>query len=194
MNRAAFKKKLISLRQANEVACLLYYARAYAKHYPEDYFGWAVLGDALTDIGQYPEASVVLKNALRLAPENRAGTVCVLMGHLYREKCDLARSELWYRRAIEKDGPNTLNLVMLGGCLAKQGKFQEARQCHRKAIRMATNPIDEALFNLGLVLRAESRYRQAADCFRRAIEIDPKFAPAKRALKDVEKALALRKS
>ncbi len=86
-----------------------------------------------------------------------------------------------------------MNLVILGGCLAKQGKYQEAKQCHRRAIRLATGPIDEALFNLGLVLRAEGRHRQAADCFRQAIELDPKYAPAKRALKDVEKALALKK-
>lgn len=193
MNRAAFKKMLVSIRQANEVACLLHYARIFTKHYPEDYYGWAVLGDGLTDFASYREADAALKRALRLAPEYRVGAVCALVGHLHREKGDHVRAEKWYRRAIKEDGPNTLNLVILGGCLAKQGKFQEAKQCHRKAIKLASDPVDEAFFNLGLVLRAEGRLQQAADNFRKSLEIDPNYPPAKRALKDVEKVLALKK-
>jgi tetratricopeptide (TPR) repeat protein len=193
MNRAAFQKMLVSIRQANEVACLLYYARIYTKHYPEDYYGWAVLGDGLTDFASYQEADTALKRALRLAPKYRTGAVCALIGHLHREKGDHLRAEKWYRRAIKEDGPDTLNLVILGGCLAKQGRYQEARQCHHKAIKLATHPIDEALFNLGLVNRAEGRLQQAAEYFRQTLEIDPKYSPAKRALKDVEKVLALKK-
>ncbi len=193
MNRAEFRKKLVLLRQTNEVACLLHYARIYAKHYPEDHYGWAVMGDALTDLGQYAEADTVLKNALRLAPEYHIGAVCGLIGHLHREKGDLNRAEKWYRRTVKEDKPNTLNLVILGGCLAKQGNLAEAKQCYRKAIRLASHPIDEALFNLGLLLRAESRYQQAANCFRQTIEVDPKYSPAKHALKDLEKVLALKK-
>jgi tetratricopeptide (TPR) repeat protein len=40
-----------------------------------------------------------------------------------------------------------------------------------------------------LVLRAQERYEEAAECFERALELDPKYAAAKKALRDVRRAL-----
>jgi hypothetical protein len=42
------------------------------------------------------------------------------------------------------------------------------------------------------ILRAERKYREALKCFERAIKIEPKYVVAKRARKDVLKAVKLR--
>ena len=52
--------------------------------------------------------------------------------------------------------------------------------------------IDEAYYNLGLVLRCQGRLSEAADCFRKALELSPTtYGVATEALQDVENALVL---
>jgi tetratricopeptide (TPR) repeat protein len=52
--------------------------------------------------------------------------------------------------------------------------------------------VEEAYFNLGLILRAEGKYEEALECFERAIEIDPQYTLAKQARKDVARLFKLR--
>jgi tetratricopeptide (TPR) repeat protein len=50
--------------------------------------------------------------------------------------------------------------------------------------------VDEAYFNLGLVLRAQERYQEALACFEKALELTPDYREAITAKSDVEKAIA----
>jgi tetratricopeptide (TPR) repeat protein len=79
-------------------------------------------------------------------------------------------------------------LVFLGGVLARQGQFAEAKQCHSRAIRLATSLADEAYYNLGLIFRAERKYNDALKCFERAVKLDPSYTMAEAAWKDVVEA------
>ena len=171
------------------VACHLYVARLYTQRYPKDMYGWIVLADVLSAVASYDEAMLALHTARKLSPKDKLDFIYSQIGHFYREKGDYRRAESWYRRAM-KAKETDRNIVFLGACLARQGKYGEAKRYHRRAIKIGSEVVDEAYFNLGLILRAEGKYEEALECFERAIEIDPKYTLAKKARKDI---VALRK-
>ena len=109
-------------------------------------------------------------------------------GHHYKEKGDLKRAEHWYQKAL-KEKPTTDHHLFLGACLAKQGKYGEAKKHHLIASKNkdGKGSPDEAFFNLGLIYRAERNYKKAIECFENAIEIDPNYTKAKKAKADVSK-------
>jgi tetratricopeptide (TPR) repeat protein len=162
----------------------MHFARLYTEKYPNDSCGWLVLADALGSIAKYEEARKALRVALKLSPKDDREFVFHQIGHFYKEKGDFRRAESWYRRAVQTEA-TTNNLVFLGACLARQGRYKEAKQSHRRAIQLATREPDEAYFNLGLILRAEGKYQEALECFERALEFDPKYVIAKKAKNDI---------
>jgi tetratricopeptide (TPR) repeat protein len=168
-------------------------AAQYTRKCPKDFAGWIALADILVHMAHYEAARRALSRAEKLAPLKMRGYICTQWGHFYNESCDLKRAEKWYRRAVERK-TDTLRLIFLGAVLAKQGRFSEAKRCHRRAASLATCPPDEAYFNLGLILRAERRYSEALRCFDRAIKIDPKYTLAREAREDVRKALKLKRN
>lgn len=85
-----------------------------------------------------------------------------------------------------------MGLIHLGAVLAIQGRLAEAKRCHRRAIRLGVDDVDEGHLNLGLLLRAEGRYQEAIRCFDRALALDPRYSKAKRAKSDVLRAIQVR--
>jgi tetratricopeptide (TPR) repeat protein len=186
-------RKLMAAWDKNAVACRLYLARLYTQRYPEDMYGWVALADVLSSVASYDEAMRALRTAQKLSPKEELGFVYSQIGHSYNEKGDYRRAENWYRRAVaEKDTAGYE--VFLGACLAKQGKHEEAKRCHRRAIEMGSVVADEAYYNLGLILRAEGKNEEALECFERAIEIDPEYTPAKQARKDIVELFKIREA
>jgi len=166
-------------------------AAQYTKKYPDNVWGWVALADVLVHLANYKAAHRALSRAEKLATANIRRHICTQWGHLYRESFDLNRAERWYRRAV-KYKTTTHGLIFLGAVLARQGRFPEAKRCHRLAVRLATSPPDEAYYNLGLILRAERRYANALECFEQEIKINPKYKLAREARKDVLSASRLR--
>jgi len=186
-------KKLMAAWNAGHRASLCELATRYTKNYPDNVWGWVTLSDSLVHFANYKAAHAAMTRADKLAPPNIRRHICVQWGHLYNESCDLKKAEKWYRRAVELK-PTTTGLTFLGAVLAKQGRLSEAKQCHRRAVRLATDPVDEAYYNLGLIFRAEGRYTKALECFKMAIKIDPDYTYAKEAHKDVSRALKLKRN
>src|SRR5262249_30511513 len=81
--------------------------------------------------------------------------------------------------------------IFLGAFLAQAGRLREAEVVRRRATRCKVGFVDEAFFNLGLVLRALERYAEARDCFQRALKLDPKYKKVRRELADIERVLKL---
>ena len=183
--------KMMDEWDSKNVSCHRHYAKLYTAKYPNDMFGWVALADALSIIARYGDAREALKKAEILSSKDHQHIVCHQIDHHYREKGDHLRAEKWYRKAVEANG-NTRNLIFLGACLAKQGRFSEAKKCQRKAIKIASDSPDEAYYNLGLILRAEERYEEACNCFDKALELDPDYTVAKEARSDVLKVLHLK--
>lgn len=168
-------------------------AAQYTSKYPDIVWGWIALADILVSMAHYEAAHQALSRAEKMAPPSIRQHICAQWGHLYNKSCDLKRAERWYRRAVECKATTPV-LIFLGAVLAQQGRFSEAKRCHRRAARLATDPPDEAYYNLGLILRAERRYSKALECFERAIKIDPKDNDAREARKDVLRALKMKKN
>src|SRR5467141_5373281 len=103
------------------VALLFELATDYTRRYPDRFWGWVVLADALGEMARYREAERALKQAQRLAPADRRADIYAHWGHLCNTKCDLRQAERWYRRSLKQSSGNeTMRcLVYLGGVLAK---------------------------------------------------------------------------
>ena len=179
-------------------ACQLEIASEYTSKYPKELWGWVALADVLVSMADYKGARRALSRADRLASQDERirEHICLQWGHLCKGSYDLNGAARWYRRALEYKA-RTSTLVFLGAVLAKRGQFAEAKRCHRRAIRVATDLVadspDEAYYNLGLILRAERQYAQALECFKQAIKIDPKQKEYAIAHKDVLNVLEFRK-
>ncbi len=151
-----------------------------------------MLGDVLSDVARYDEAKIALTKAIKFCKPNNLDRPYVSMGHLYRAKGNNRIAEKWYRKALEIKPKDQCVLVYIGAMLARQGKFNEAKIFHRKAVKVENSKADEAYYNLGLILRAEENYNDARISFEKAIELDPKYRKAKKALKDINEVLSMK--
>ena len=185
-------KQLMRAWNGGMPACHAELAIVYTRKYPNDFAGWIALADVLVHFARYEDARKALRKAQKLAPAKRQSFIYVQWGHFERERNDLKSAERWYRRAV-KCKTTTSTLIFLGAILAKQGRFSEAKKCHRQAVVLATDTTEEASYNLGLMFRAERKYKEALECFDRAIRIDRDYVYAKTARKDVKEALKLKK-
>jgi len=170
-----------------EHACTESLARAFLTNWPDAPHGWIVLGSTLASLSRYDEARQALLKAIRIIPPQEKFFALSQMGLMYEEKGSYRIAERWFCKSLSCNPKSTTNLVFLGACLAKQGRFTEAKRHYRRAIKVKSKPPDEAWFNLGLVLRAEGNHDDALECFENALKIDPKYSLAKRAAQDIQK-------
>ena len=172
------------------------HARSYLKSYPDDGAAWLILGEVLCDVAKYDESAKALRRAIKLFRPDRRDMPYANMGHLYREKGNLRTAERWYRKAVEVNPKVGTSWIFLGAVLAKQGRFAEAKRCHRRAVKLGagSSDADEAHLNIGLILRAQADYVGALKCFDEAIRLDPNYKAAKEARQDVLEAIKFRKS
>lgn len=187
MKRKSAWKQVLGAWKKKDVALALLRVRRYLDTSPEDFVAWALLGDILGDLGRYREGRTAIAKAITLWPGERKDWVYTAMADLYRKKGANRIAERWYRKAVELD-PSALNLIFLGAILQRQGRLKEAKSYQQRAAKRKSDLRDEALYNLGLIARGEEDFGRAENYFRRAIEIDPKYALAKAALRDVERA------
>lgn len=165
----------------------------YLRSFPGHGSAWLFCGQVLVDLARYTEAMVALRKATKVLRPNRRHLCFLAMGSLYRQRGRLRLAERWYREAVAANPKTTMGLIHLGAVLALQGRFAEAKRCHRRAARLGVDDFEEAHLNLGLLMRAEGRYQEALRCFERALAVDSRYVEAKRARSDVLRALAVRK-
>ncbi len=164
-------------------------AREFLTDYPDCGPAWKLLGEALIDLARHSEAEEAMKQAITMCPPDKLWIPLADMGHLHRARGEYKAAAAWYRRAIDKVPDEASGHIFLGGVLARSGRFKEAETAHRAAIRCTQGRRDEAYLNLGLVLRAQERYDEAVLCFEQALKLDPKYAAARKALRDVKKTI-----
>lgn len=189
MSQAARYARLRRLHNSPYTALTIRYGRRYLRDFPDDDKGWLIIGISLVEVARYEEAEQAIGKAIELCPPEKRQFPLSQMGRLFRESGDFDQAAKWHRQAIAA-APNDADYrILLGGTLAKQGRFAEAEEVHRTAVLCGEGCIDEAYLNLGFVLRARERFAEAADCFREAIRLDPDYRAAHRALRDVERCL-----
>jgi len=176
------------------VCCTQTLARRYLADFPDHGPAWLWYGASLYAVARYTEALTALRRAARLCPPAKLHFVQWHFGHLYQQRGHFRRAEAWFRRAITSCPSDATSYIYLGGLLALEGRLPESEALHRQATLCEDGCIDEAFLNLGLVLRAQERYSEALLCFQRALELDPKYKPAKKELSDVAHVIELNRN
>jgi tetratricopeptide (TPR) repeat protein len=168
-------------------------AREYLAEFPENERVWLMVAKELKRVHRYSEAREAIDTAMQLR-ENRGEPPWLWaltgMGDVFRKRGDFEESHRWYGRAIISGPDDAGPWIFRGALLAVWGRFEESKLCHRRATQCAEGCIEEAWYNLGLILRAQERFDEAANCLRQALAIDPDYEIARQALRDVVAARA----
>jgi len=121
-------------------------------------------------------------------PETDA-KLCYWSCMIQKDQGNLKRAQRWIEEAIEQAEGEGSYWVTYGEILAKRGKLKQARNAHLAAVEAATSDVDEAYFNLALLLRGERRYKEALVEVNKALKIDPDYAEAHVLRQDLEEVL-----
>ena len=108
---------------------------------------------------------------------------------IQKDQGNLKRAQQWIEEAIEQAEGEGSYWVTYGEILAKRGKLKQARNAHLAAVEAATSDVDEAYFNLALLLRGERRYEEALTEVNKALKIDPDYSEAHLLRQDLEEVL-----
>ena len=113
----------------------------------------------------------------RLAPA-AGGCLLVLLTFLsWRQSSKYRDSETFYRAILAGNAGSWLAQDNLGVVLVSEGRFAEASECYREAIRLNSR-YPEAYNNLGNVLARSGRFVEAAEAYQGALKARPTFAAA----------------
>ncbi|MFI4941432.1 MAG: tetratricopeptide repeat protein [Burkholderiales bacterium] len=150
-------------------------AVALTKRFPEDGFGWKLLGVMLKLRGRHGEALRAMHRAAELLPDDEEAQSN--LGAALAEADELPAAELYHRRALQINPRYAPAYSNLGGVLGRQGRLAEAEACHRQAVAIQPD-YAEGHNNLGSTLNDQGRIEEAVASYRRALEIKPDFAQA----------------
>jgi tetratricopeptide (TPR) repeat protein len=170
-------------------ASALLAVRKILRHDPNDANALVLQGRLLASLARHGEAEESLSRALVLFAADSAYAVHRELGHLYESwgRLELALAE--FEKVVALRPEHASGHIYVGAVLARLGRFDEAIASHTRATRCSEGHVDEAYFNLGLVLRALERFADAKNAFERALELDPMYVEARAALSDVATAL-----
>jgi tetratricopeptide (TPR) repeat protein len=164
-------------------------ARLYLASEPDDRSALLIFGDALASLARHAEARASYERALELSgPEQRLAPLRQL-GHLYEERGEFREAERYFREAIASAPVDASAYVYLGALLARSGRLDEAEEVLARGTRCVDGEISEVYCNLDLVQRGRRDYLSALESLRQALQVDPEYALARRALADVERVL-----
>lgn len=161
-------------------------AQRYVAEHPKVAIAWLYYGASLAQMSRYTEAIPALRRAVRLFPPAQRHLVYYNFGQLHERKGAIRLVEPWYRRAIKSRPSDAGDRIMLGRVLQRSGRLQEAEAVLRRATRCKEGCREEAFLHLGYTLVSLDRYPEAGRCFHHALNIDPKYPEARRALSDIE--------
>jgi arylsulfatase A-like enzyme/Flp pilus assembly protein TadD len=133
-------------------------------------------GDVARRAGDAGAAVEAYQEVASLAPED--ALIRVKLGELLRDVGRIDDSVRVLREAVKLDPGTASYWNSLGMVLGGSGDLSGAEQAFREAsTRDATNA--QYHYNLGLALARQQKRDEARTAFRRALEIDPRFAPAR---------------
>lgn len=183
------RDRVRGLEDDDRPASALLAVREILRSVPDDANALVLQGRLLAALTRHGEAEESLLKALTLFAADSEYVVYRELGHLYESwgRLELARAE--FEKVVALRPEHASGHIYLGAVLARGGHFEEAIACHTRATHCSEGQVDEAYFNLGLVLRALERFAEAKACFDKALEIDPSYSDARAALSDVVTAM-----
>jgi membrane associated rhomboid family serine protease len=128
------------------------------------------------------EAESVYRRLLELVP----GDPALLNGlaYLYADvlETNLDEAEQMVHRALDLSPNEGAFVDTLAWVYFKQGKLEQAYQTQRRAVKLAENN-PEVRYHMGVIEAARGQLAAARHQYEEALRLDPKFAPAREALR-----------
>ena len=150
-------------------------ARSLTVRFPQDGFGWKMLGGTLHAQGQLSEALPFLQKAVELMPQDAEALVNLSTNLVAQDRQVEAMVSLINCLALKPD--YAIGHFNLGSILRGMGQLNQAETYLRQAVELDPDFAD-AHVNLGMTLQDLGRTTQAVQCYRRALEIKPDYLVA----------------
>lgn len=164
-------EQLISIYNNGNTARLESSARNYVKQFPEQGFGWKVLGVSLQKQGKFSEAVPAYRRAISLAPPDPE--LYNNLGVALKELTFFADAETTVRTALQLKPTFAIAHNNLGNILKAQGKLDEALHSYKIALEL--NPkLAIAYNNIGNYFKDSREHDKALEAYNASLEIDPK--------------------
>lgn len=148
----------------------------------------------LLGLSLYDTAAKTLDRAEMVVPLERRQLVLAQRGHLRQAMGDYVGAERCFLSAHNLDPDDATYLIYSGSVAFARGDIKRAEEFVRLALECSEGSLDEAYFNLGGYLVAQSKYEEARTCYLRALEIDPDYEIAKKRLADLDRLYERRQS
>jgi tetratricopeptide (TPR) repeat protein len=155
-----------------------------ARRSPSHGPAWTGLARSLLAAGRKAEARKAFEKALPLAPSS--GALRAELGDLLREQGDVEGAIRLQNEATRLSPTVAAYWNSLGMTLGGNRRPAEAENAFREAVRLDARSHRYA-YNLGLVLRDQGRASEARPWFEKALALEPRFAPARERLRELER-------
>ncbi len=150
-------------------------AKNIIKFFPNNFYGWEILGIVYSKTKQFRDAEEVFKKALKLAPKEYS--VWYNLAHNLKSCGDLNSAIDGYKKCIDLK-PDFINaFIDLANIYVEQGVFQKAEVVYRKIIDLNKNNAT-AHYSLGLSLHKLGRLEEAKKSYKKSIVLNPKLYQA----------------
>ena len=156
--------------KANAAVATLHSAEASASH---DFAGWAHLGDAASQAGQWPSAADAYQHAAALHPDN-ANVVYKWGVALYRAGNPAQAVEV-LERGLQLDPGSSFARQALAGALASLNRFQDSNAQLRKILQLDPNwqHADQVHLTLGANAERSGDPQTAIREYKQALALNP---------------------
>lgn len=150
-------------------------ALSFTQRYPQDGFGWKVLGAIFQKLGLFEQAHGALQKASDLLPKDSEAQYN--LGNFFYDQQQLDDAAKYYKKAI-KLAPNFAKAhYNLGNVFKSQNSLEQAKVSYKCALRIEANNV-QAMCNLAQILYEQEFFSEAIIYFQQALNIQDNFSMA----------------
>lgn len=131
------------------------------------------LGVAYNELGRYEEAIKVLKQAVRVIPDDRDSWWW--LADSYKELGETENAIKAYKQCVRITPDNTSALFLLGCNQEKLGRHKESAETFKQLIKVEPDDASNHRF-LGLAYHNLERYQEAIEAYKKGMTIDPNYS------------------
>jgi superkiller protein 3 len=182
---------IISAMDAGQFSTAVVLVKKFLDANPENQRGWLDLGHALSQLARYSEAENAFQRAIELAQGEDCDVIYGQLGNLHKSQGDLNTAAAFYQKQIDADPTDATGYVFLSNVLMRQSKHDEAEAILTRALGCQIGILEEVHYSLGLHYRNINELHKSQKHLNAALQLDPNYAQAKIALKDVKTTITL---
>jgi tetratricopeptide (TPR) repeat protein len=150
-------------------------AKAITQKYPDNQFGWKVLGAVFLKTGRLEESLITNQRAVAILPNDEEAHSN--LGNTLKELGRLEDAKASYNKAIAIKPEYAQAHYNLGITLKELGRLEDAKASYNRAIAIKQE-FAEAHSNLGNTLQELGRLGDAETSYKKAVAIKPDLAEA----------------